>query len=256
MIQERQTNYFSTSPELCTQCGRDVRALGGAWRVGDGQFCCYPCSQPKPRALDLFCGGGGATKGLQQAGYHVTGVDIVRQPHYCGDAFIQADALTFPLDGYDLVWASPTCKRYSTITKTAKTEDTWPDQIPAIRARLHEWGGSYIIENVITAPLENAVMLCGAMFGLKVYRHRLFESNHLLLVPPHVPHWDQTPTAGRGISPKGFICIAGHMNNIEYAKAAMGTPWLKGDALSQAIPPAYSEYLGRQVLEQLARVAA
>lgn len=124
----------------------------------------------------------------------------------------------------------------------------YPDLIAAIRARLVAWGGPWIIENVVGAPLQNAVLLCGAMFGLRVYRHRLFESNHLLLVPPHRPHRDQTPTAGHGgISPKGFISIAGHFSNVPYGRVAMGIPWMTQTELAQAIPPAYSRFLVAQL---------
>lgn len=206
------------------------------------------------RALDLFCGAGGASAGLHRAGFEVVGVDIRPQPHYPFE-FVLADALTYPLDGFDFAWASPLCKGFANITATAKTKHLWPDQVTPIRARFEAWGGPWIIENVVGAPLRNWVELCGSMFGLKVYRHRRFESNLLLLVPPHVPHRDKTPSAGRGISPKGFISVAGHINNTEYVKGAMGIHWTSGDGLSQAIPPAYSEFLGRQVIEQLRRAA-
>src|SRR5438552_15961975 len=100
----------------------------------------------RPRALDLFCGAGGATKGLQRAGYHVTGLDIRPQPRYCGDAFHQADALTFPLDGYDLIWASPPCQRYS-IANNIHGRSDHPDFISDVRKRLGRQGAPWLIEN-------------------------------------------------------------------------------------------------------------
>jgi DNA (cytosine-5)-methyltransferase 1 len=209
----------------------------------------------KPKALDLFCKAGGATKGLQRAGFHVTGVDIEPQPRYCGDAFIQADALTFDLSGYGFIWASPICKAFSVMSQCRSVEH--PNQIPQIREQLEAVGVPYIIENVHGAPLVNAVRLCGASFGLKVYRHRWFESNLALFAPPHPPHRDSTPKAGHGgISPKGFISVAGHFANVAYARKAMDIDWMGQKELSQAIPPAYSEYLGLQIMRACFEKAA
>src|SRR6185437_11282689 len=94
----------------------------------------------KLRALDLFCGAGGATRGLQLAGFHVTGVDIKPQPRYVGDAFHQADAMTFPLDGFDFIWASPPCQKYSLIRKNSRPDDEHPDLVAPIRRRLCKRG--------------------------------------------------------------------------------------------------------------------
>lgn len=129
------------------------------------------------KALDLFCGAGGATKGLQRAGFHVTGVDISPQPRYCGDIFSQADAMEFPLGGYDFIWASPPCQRYTAGAKKWGTQDGHPDLIAPIRSRLLANGVPFVIENVETARpwLVDPVMLCGTQFGLGVFRHRLFE---------------------------------------------------------------------------------
>jgi len=118
------------------------------------------------RALDLFCKAGGATKGLQRAGFHVTGVDIERQPRYCGDAFVQADALNPPFDlaGFDFIWASPPCQAHSPLKAVTKKE--YPDLIPQTRALLQASGRPYTIENVVGARLRDPVRLCGGMFGL------------------------------------------------------------------------------------------
>jgi len=139
------------------------------------------------RALDLFSGAGGASVGLHRAGFDVTGVDIKPMPEYPrkpGFTFIQADALTFPLDGFDFVWASPKCQRWSQATRQSGNPDEHPDQLGPIRERLRATGVPYIIENVLNAPLIDPIMLCGAMFGLGVIRHRLFECSFPVLAPP------------------------------------------------------------------------
>lgn len=205
----------------------------------------------KPRALDLFCGAGGATRGLQQAGFHVTGVDIDPQPHYCGDVFIQADAMTFPLDGFDLIWASPPCQGYSRMRHLPWLQGRqYPLLIGAMRQRLEAWGGDWIIENVEDAPMQSGVTLCGTMFGLKVYRHRRFESNVLLMSPPHLPH-TETIGAGRMLNDRergnasGMVSLVGKDPR---GAAAMGISWMVRGELAQAIPPAYARYLGEQMI--------
>jgi hypothetical protein len=127
----------------------------------------------RPRALDLFCGAGGASMGLHRAGFEVVGVDACPQPEY-PFAFVQADALTFPLDGFAFVWASPPCQAFTAYKR--RTDHVRPRRnlIPAVRARLAAAGVPYVIENVVGAPLRVPVMLCGSMFGLDVQRHRLF----------------------------------------------------------------------------------
>jgi DNA (cytosine-5)-methyltransferase 1 len=207
------------------------------------------------KAIDLFCKAGGVSMGLHRAGFDVTGVDIEPQPKY-PFRFIQADAFNFDLSGYDAIFASPVCKGYSQLRQCRKSENRiYPDQIAPLRERLRRVGAPYVIENVNDAPLVNAVMLCGAMFNLKVYRHRWFESNIALLAQHHYPHRDQTPKAGSGrISPKGFISVAGNCPNIAYCRQAMGIDWMGQKELSQAIPPAYSEYLGQQVIAYLDRL--
>lgn len=203
----------------------------------------------KPRALDLFCGAGGATKGLQMAGFHVTGVDIKLQPRYCGDVFHQADALTFPLEGFDFIWASPVCKRYSLMSIVRPgLSDSHPDQIPEVRRRLVESGIPYIIENVNGAPLlPGSNLLCGQMFGLGVIRHRYFEGN-LGWLRPHHP---------RGHTP-GHLCIVGHGGpanqrrwKIAQAREAMGIDWMTRDEIVESIPPAYSHFIGQQIISSL-----
>ena len=118
----------------------------------------------RPRALDLFCGGGGTSYGLALAGYEVTGVDTMPQPRY-PFRFIRADALEFPLDGFDLICASPPCQAYTAARHIRGNEH--PRLIGPIRERLAASGIPWVLENVPGAPLINPVMLCGGMFGLK-----------------------------------------------------------------------------------------
>jgi DNA (cytosine-5)-methyltransferase 1 len=202
-------------------------------------------------ALDLCCKAGGASVGYAQAGFQVVGVDIEPQKNYPYE-FHQADAFEFLARWgreFHLVHASPPCQAYTRLSAMTKKE--YPELIPQTRAALIANGRPWIMENVKGAPLLDPVELCGSQFGLKVYRHRIFESSHLLLGLPHYPHRDKTPkggTRGNNISPKGFICVAGHFSNVPYARLAMGINWMNRDELAQAIPPAFTQFLGMQII--------
>src|SRR5262252_358856 len=135
----------------------------------------------RPRLLDLFCGAGGAAMGYWRAGFDVTGVDVVPQPSY-PFTFVQADALAYPLDGFDAVHASPPCQAYSVATGNARRGDH-VDLYEPVRRRLEASGLPWVIENVIGAPYRQGVVLCGSMFGLRVRRHRNFEASFLMLAP-------------------------------------------------------------------------
>lgn len=137
----------------------------------------------KPRALDLFCGAGGATRGLQMAGFDVTGIDMRPQPHYCGDRFIQGDALrpAVRLADFDFVWASPPCQAHTDL-KSAWNAKQHADRIPETRLLLEQSGVLFVIENVVGSPVRSSIMLCGTQFGLmtddaELWRHRHFEAN-------------------------------------------------------------------------------
>jgi DNA (cytosine-5)-methyltransferase 1 len=201
------------------------------------------------RALDLFCGAGGASMGLYRAGYEVTGVDIKAQPRY-PFRFIEGDALEAGLKGYDLIWASPPCQRYTVAQNAAKNAEAHPDLIPIVREMLEASGSAWIIENVVGAPLRNPMMLCGLAFGLRVKRHRLFESNRFMLVPPCPSHdQDYYVIFGHEVRNRRHGVRAGRKNRISEGREAMGIEWMTRGELSEAIPPIYSEFLGRQVMQ-------
>ncbi len=212
----------------------------------------------KPRLLDLFSGAGGTTRGYQEAGFHVTGVDINPQPNYCGDEFHQADAPSYPLEGYDVIHASPPCQGYTTMNNRHGFENT-PRLIGIIRHRLMQTGRPYIIENVSGAKrqLHNPFELTGEMFGLGVHRPRLFETFPFMLAPPR-PRRQLNPAAvygkndGRRLWTRmdgSDFCVA----DFETAKAAMGIDWMTWDELREAIPPAYTRFIGEQLMQVLHR---
>ena len=206
----------------------------------------------KPRLLDLGCCAGGCSVGYAEAGFDVTGVDIEPQPNY-PYRFIQADMLTFPLEGYDAYHCSPHCQRYSLVSLWNKdTRLKYPDQIPAIRARLRATGKPYVIENIARAPLYKSIMLCGEMFGLRTYRHRHFESNILLFQPPHPKHIHKSADATRTPKPGEYWSICGHMGHKDDAQAAMGINWMKTQhEIAQAIPWKYTAWIGAQLIDAL-----
>lgn len=225
----------------------------------------------KPVLIDAFCKAGGATKGYQRAGFYVVGIDIEPQPHYCGDEFIQADALDVLLEAiaeHNAVGAhaSPPCQAYSA-TRTATKRTDHPELVEPTRALLQEAGVSYVIENVQGAPLIDPVVLCGTGFGLptvqardgvhrRLYRHRLFECSFPVMAPPcshtvpalgvygHGPWGHQSGDPRRG----------GYQGTAEERAQVMGIDWMNRDELSQAIPPVYTEHIGTALLEHLARV--
>jgi DNA (cytosine-5)-methyltransferase 1 len=205
--------------------------------------------------------------GLHQAGFTVTGVDIKPQPEY-PFTFHQADALTFPLHGYDFIWASPPCQAHSTATRDKSKH---VDLIPETRARLEASGAVWVIENVLGAPLRDPIMLCGAMFGLGVLRHRLFETSFFMLQPGHPDHRGSVATGE-------YVTVAGNSSGIptwtsrrreelglpRYFKGegsiatrrkAMGIDWMKNRTLTQAIPPAYSKFIGERAMKLLRKTA-
>lgn len=219
---------------------------------------------PKPKALDLFCKAGGTSTGLARAGFDVTGVDIEPQPRY-PFKFVLGDALEYCArhgHKFNLVVAGPPCQLY---TKLASLSNgNYPDLVGATREALQATGRPYIIENVPHAPLENPLMLCGTMFPeLRVIRHRLFECWPVLWWPP-APcyHWGVTSACGRGKNKHNLSgYVAGNLENFDFitvtgndyiaddGRRAMDISWMTKKELSQAIPPAYFEWLGKQMLK-------
>lgn len=204
------------------------------------------------KLLDLFCGAGGAAMGYSRAGFDVTGVDSRPQRHY-PFRFIQADAMTFPLNGYDIVHASPPCQRYSISSPEPLRH---PDLLPAVRERLIasrvRW---WIIENVPGAPMRIDYRLCGCMFGLPhLRRQRWFETSwrpyELRPVCHHIG--PSISVVGTGTT-SGNRAAWGRTISIEEKRAAMGIDWMNRDELSQAIPPAYTQYIGERLRAAMIR---
>jgi DNA (cytosine-5)-methyltransferase 1 len=211
----------------------------------------------KPKLLDLFCGSGGCSKGYYDAGFDVCGVDIDPMPNYPYE-FHQADAMTFPLDGFDVIHASPPCPGYSLATGFhPEARDRHPRLVEAIRTRLEASGLPYIIENVAGSPVVKSIMLCGAMFGLRTYRHRYFESNIFLFQPHHPKHLVKAAGPGAIAKDNEFWCIGGHFGHKDEAQKAMGIDWMeKTKEIANAIPPSYTQYIGLQLLNALERIAS
>jgi DNA (cytosine-5)-methyltransferase 1 len=203
------------------------------------------------KLLDLFCGAGGCSVGFQRAGFSVTGVDIAAQPHYPLE-FHQADALEFVkkyAHSFDVIAASPPCQAYTHAQRIQK--NSHPDLVADTRAALIATGKPWIMENVSGAPLYRAVTLCGASFKLRTYRHRLFESSVELAAPKHQPHLFRLNKMGRRPKPNEYMHVVGNFIGIEEARAAMGISWMTRDELREAVPPAYTEFLGRQIIDAI-----
>jgi DNA (cytosine-5)-methyltransferase 1 len=212
------------------------------------------------RALDLFCSAGGVTKGLQRAGFHVTGVDIVDQPNYCGDMFVRGDALNpegVYVDAFDFIWASPPCQGYSAMRHAPGARGA-PLLIAPVREMLAATGKPWCIENVEDArwAMVDPIMLCGSMFGLgaqgcQLMRHRLFQCSFEL---PQLPcRHSKAPVIGvyggharrRAASAGGRgtkdVWVGGHRCA---ASEALGIDWMTLTEMSEAIPPVYAEWVG------------
>ena len=213
----------------------------------------------RPRALDLFCCAGGAGMGLHRAGFDVVGVDIRPQPRYPFE-FHQADAISFPVEGFDFIWASPPCQAHTSM-KSMHNARTHLDLIPATRAKLMASGLPYVIENVVGAPLRDAFTLCGTMFGLgyedaQLRRHRQFEANFPVLAPKC-----QHTKGSRTIGIYGEGCRDSRRKfdktipefTVKQGRIAMDAPWMTIAELCEAIPPAYSEFIGRAAMRMIER---
>jgi len=229
--------------------------------------------------LDLFCGAGGGSVGFHHAGFDVVGVDINMQKRYPYD-FLQMDALDalrkliagdgllfgsrcIYLSDIAVIAASPPCQVYS--VTASLSNGNHPDLVAITRDALIGTGKPYVIENVPGSPLINPLMLCGTMFGLRVIRHRLFECNPSIWFPPAIcNHWGTASSSGRGKKPTNvpgyvpgtlinydFITVAGSDYIVADGRIAMGIDWMTKKELSQAIPPAYTEFIGKHLIRVL-----
>lgn len=220
-----------------------------------------------PELLDLFSGAQGAGVGYARAGFRVTSYDLVEHAKAPGIAeFEVGDALdlladTQFLDRFDVVHTSPPCPRYSVSRHATGRGDDHPDLVGPVRDLLRRWGGTYVIENVPGAPMPEAVLVCGAAMGLvSIRRHRLFESNALLMTP------------GCACDAQGSVSVFGHSGEdrrkatrvkhghvrkhvpIDEVRRLMGVEWMTDRSdVSDAIPPAYTQYLGEQLIDRLGR---
>ena len=217
-----------------------------------------------PRLLDLFCGAGGASMGYHRAGFDVVGVDIRPQPNY-PFTFLQADVMKsdFAWDEFDAVHASPPCQGYSTQTADQSKHQRL---IGEVREALTSSGLPYVIENVEGARKEMVapVRLCGSSFGLDLRRHRYFESNAPIRGLPCDHSW-QKPRfrsldmsmvkAGRLASVVGVHGNLNYSGEFDLRCRAMGIDWMTNSELVESIPPAYTEFIGKQLIAALERAA-
>lgn len=224
----------------------------------------------RPRLLDLFCCAGGASMGYHRAGFDVVGVDINPQPNYPFE-FHRADAIEFAIERafqFDAVHASPPCQTFSSLTAGNRGRDGWTDghldSLSTVRQYFSYLEMPYVIENVQGAPLRPDIKLCGLMFGLPTFRHRLFELGHWAAEPLEHPSHKGHRVAGwrHGVKHEGNVYgvygNGGGKPTIAQAQEALGIDWTVSRAeLNEAIPPAYTEYLGRRLMAHItARRAA
>lgn len=199
------------------------------------------------RILDLFCCGGGAGVGYARAGFLVTGVDIEPQPNYPFE-FWCMDALSLNYEQlalFDVIHASPPCQQYSCSTALArKRGKVYPDLYHETKRMLVASGKPHIIENVQGSPIRGGLGLCGTMFGLGVFRHRLFESNIPLKSPEK-----RCSCSRERIDKHHYFTVAGNDATKAQGLPAMGIDWeMTKHQMNQAIPPCYTEFIGRQIM--------
>lgn len=216
----------------------------------------------RPVLLDLFCCAGGAAMGYYRAGFDVVGVDIDPQPNYPFE-FHQGDALDFVAEhwrDFDAIHASPPCQGYTALA--AVHGNDWPKLIPETRRLLNATGLPWVIENVQGAPVRRDLTLCGEMFGLGVIRHRYFELGRWTTTPPaHKPHRGRVRGWRHGTYYDGpYLAVhgdGGGKGTVAEWQQAMGIDWTDvRREIAEAIPPAYTEHIGHQLLTHLTEAAA
>lgn len=212
----------------------------------------------RPWLLDLFCGAGGGAEGYYRAGFDVVGVDIEPQPRY-PFTFYQLDAMTFPLEGFDAIHASPPCQAFTAYRRRgAGVGASYPDLIEPVRERLEASGIPWVMENVARSPVRPHVHLCGSSFGLDVQRHRWFETTVPMMSPPCVHGiWKpRFPSATNRANLRRTVEIGVYRIPLAVQRAAMGIDWMTLDELTLALPPAYTEFIGTRLFDFLAEDAA
>jgi DNA (cytosine-5)-methyltransferase 1 len=213
-----------------------------------------------PRLLDLFCGAGGAAMGYHRAGFEVVGVDNKPQPNYPFE-FHQDDALAFlsrRWSDYDAIHASPPCQAYSkALDLRARDRTRHPDLVADSRELLNQTGLLWVIENVPGAPLKNPLQLCGSSFGMDLRRHRLFECNFSVMVPPCSHAWQtrRFPGTPRKDGSRPLAPVVNFMakdpKRHERLSKAMGINWMGWNELVEAIPPIYTEHIGEYLMAEI-----
>jgi DNA (cytosine-5)-methyltransferase 1 len=211
----------------------------------------------RPRLLDLCCGAGGAAMGYHRAGFDVVGIDKDDQPHYPFE-FHRDDALEFLSrisGGFDAVHASWPCQGFTAYRRRGNgVGDGYPDLVTPGRKLLEASGLPWVMENVRGSPVRPTVHLCGSSFGLDVQRHRWFETNIPMMSPPCVHGiWKpRFPCATNRTNLRRTVEIGVYRIPLAVQRAAMGIEWMTLDELTEAIPPAYTEYIGSELADHLA----
>ena len=211
------------------------------------------------RILDLYCGVGGASRGYADAGWEVVGVDIIRQPDYPYE-FHRTDALTYLAEHwaeFDAVHASPPCQSQSALTKGTNKGREYPNLIPQTRAAIARTGLPSVMENVVGSELRPDVTLCGELFNLAVIRHRVFELGGWSMPnPPHIRHRGRVRGWRHGVYYDGpYLAVYGEgggKGTVTEWQEAMGIDWTESRyGIAQAIPPAYTQYIGEHLAQSL-----
>lgn len=212
----------------------------------------------RPLLLDAFCCAGGAGMGYARAGFDVIGVDVRAQPHY-PFAFVRADALEYIREHgheFDAIHASPPCQAFTAYRRKGHGVGAgYPDLIAATREALRSTGRPFVIENVPGSPLQASILLCGSSFGLDVRRHRLFESSRLVLAQPCDHAWQtpRFPPATNRSTPRSTVEVGAWRIPLDVQRRAMGIDWMTRAELSEAVPPAYTRYIGAQLISSIER---
>lgn len=223
----------------------------------------------RPKLLDLFCGAGGAAMGYYRAGFDVVGVDIKPQPRYPfafiqgdaldvlsrmlhGEKFLASDGRLYGIKDFAAIHASPPCQGYSKTRSLSRNDSTQKKLIPETRYIIKKTHLYYVIENVEGAPLLDPILICGPMVGLnKIYRHRLFETNFHIPFLLHASHGLSVDKLSGKNSKRDIVQVCGkgrYKGYMDRARIAMEIDWMNEQEIAEAIPPAYTEFVGKQML--------